>query len=186
MVSSDMRIKSLTKTIVTVCGVCGSILIRPQTAHANEINWDVGTTANDIGLTQQAARTVSPTVITNIAWNVGTLLFGIAVSLFVLKVVMTAINKGIFGEAGNGNDKAHTRKGSTGSISSMYKRDSVDDSPFDLTELPGVIAAYPADTPWREIWKKFAVSVAIATGIWVLMGVVIGVINWVIGALELF
>ena len=160
-----------------VLGTFGASWMCPVYAFANDIEWGLGETAEEIGIGREAGNAASAGTISSVISAVVNVFAGIAVSLCVIKLVLTAINKVIFYNGGETGTPAVTQQGRPGK---GRQGAELNDSPFDLTELPGFIAAYPPTLSWREIFTKVLMALAIILGIWVLMGVLLGFLNWTI------
>lgn len=87
-------------------------------------------------------------------------LLGIAVGLFVLRVILTAVDRMVLG----GQDQY-------GNQTSV------------LSAIP-MVGAYPPKGPdgsgytWKDIWINFAKQMAICVGAWVLVNAVVGIVSW--------
>lgn len=160
-----------------VLGTFGASWMCPVYAFANEIEWGIGETAEEIGIGKEAGNVASATTISAVIQGVMNVFAGIAVSLCVIKLVLTAINKVVFYKGGETGSPSLTQQGRPGK---GRQGAELNDSPFDLTELPGFIAAYPPTLSWRAIFAKVFIAIAIILGIWVIMGVLLGFLNWTI------
>ena len=119
------------------------------------------------------ATTINQQTVFNWVQTITTWVLGIAIVLFVLKVVLTAIDRMVFdpdkggtggggggGGMGGGGGNRGGRQGSGESI---------------LSRIP-IIGAYDASMSWKEIWKSFAKNIAIVAGAWVLVQLIAGIV----------
>ena len=94
-------------------------------------------------------------------------LAGLATVCFVLKVVMTAVDRMVLG---NTNDGMPQRGGQRNQQSSGFR----------LSDIP-LIGAYQPDVSWKQVWLNFAKNLAIVVGVYVIISLIMGVIMWLIG-----
>ena len=97
-------------------------------------------------------------------------IIGIAIVMFVLRVVMTAIDRMLFTKV---KEQQGGMPGGGGRGSS--------DSP--LLKLPIVIRPYPETDGWGEIFKTFAIQLAICAGAWLIVNFLSGIVLWAFGSL---
>ena len=169
-------LKSLLFIIGSLSAVIGGVVIaatKPAIAWASgggrwtpeEMLNAAGADAS-ISATPISAGSVTSFVNTLTAW-----LVGIAVAIFVLRVVLTAINRMVFGN-GTGKSSAQGQGGSSSS------------SGLDLTAIP-LIGAYPDSDSWANIWKRFIVQLAIVAGAWFIVQLLMGIILWIFGEMSI-
>lgn len=89
---------------------------------------------------------------------------GIAVALFVLRVVLTAVDRMVLG----GEDESG-------------RQQSV------LSGIP-IIGAYPpkqrdgSGYTWKDVWLNFAKQLAVCVGAWFLVGLIVGIVGWMMNS----
>lgn len=117
--------------------------------------------ANDGGFKVDTinADSINATVTKIASWAIG-----VAVSLFVLRVVLTAVDRMVLG----GQDQ-------------YGQQQSV------LSGIP-VVGAYPpkqndgSGYTWKDVWMNFAKQLAICVGAWFGVSLVVGVVSWMMGS----
>lgn len=92
--------------------------------------------------------------------NIVVWILGIAIGIFVMRVVLTAVDR-------------------------MLISDSPDGS--FLTNIP-LVGAYPPPSrdggyAWKDIWISFAKQLAICVGAWVIVEAILGLISWLLGTI---
>jgi len=156
---------------LAVGGITGAaILSNPGTALAAGLGWN----ANDMiatttGTTGMTATDIRQETLAGWVQNFTTWILGIAIVLFVLKVVLTAVDRLVFGNNGSGS-------GDRGSKSDSKNGGGV------LCQIP-LIGAYDPSMDWKNIFIHFGKNLAIVAGAWVIVQIVTGVILFVFGAL---
>lgn len=141
------------------------LLAAPEVALAD--GWTQGvldTSAQQVG--QDSAGKPTAEGISETVRKVSGWILGIAIVLFVLKVVLTAVDRILVG-----NDSQ-----------SGYPSNSF------LTRIP-IVGAYPLPTggqggergyTWKDIWVHFGVQIAIAISAWFLVQLSIGIVSAVV------
>lgn len=113
--------------------------------------------------------TISQKVSEIITW-----LFGIAVVLVVLRIALTAINRLVFK-----NPEGSRSGGMGGGMGGG--REGAEDSL--LQKIP-LVGAYPNHVPWKNVFGEAAKNIAIVAGVWVIMQVIVGFIQFAFTALQ--
>jgi hypothetical protein len=163
--------KTLGSLLLLSSGLATAATIAPQ--YASALGWEANDMIkNTTGATGMTAATIDQQSLAKWVTDFTTFLLGIAIVLFVLKVVLTAIDRMIFKSDIGGSDGGKQRSGSGGGSSSG----------FSLADIP-FIGAYPQGTDWKDIWKHFALQIAIVAGAWVLVQVMVGVVLFVFSSL---
>lgn len=161
-----MSIKKMIGSALLCCSaLLAPVLALPQTALAIE-GWTPdaaisGMAGNSVSVKKFDEQTLMNWVQTMAMW-----LLGIAVILFVLKVVLTAVDRMIFGNADGGAVQFGGAK-------------KTDENGI-LTKIPA-IGAYPANIPWKEVWIHFAKNITIVAGAWALVQLIVQVVLWLFG-----
>ena len=145
-------------------------LAAPATAIAADGQWTAESMLNSAGesdtFDNNKVKKINGEYITGIVNNIASWAIGIAVALFVLRVVMTAVDRMIVGE------KVDPRTGRVQSV---------------LSSIP-VIGAYPPKDmqgngyDWKDVWLNFAKQLAICVGAWFLVNLIMGLVSWFMGA----
>lgn len=143
-----------------------SLIVPAQQALA--LGWD----ANDMitrttGSTGVNVATINQQTLSNWVTSLTTWIVGLAIVIFVLKVVFTAVDRMIFSKdggkgAGGGNDRGK------------------DDGGI-LCKIP-LVGGYDASMSWKEIWIQFGKNVAIVAGAWLLVQILVGVVLFIFSA----
>lgn len=161
--------KKLVGSALLASGVCAaSIAAVPQNAMA--LGWEPESmVAQTTGTTGMTAANINQQSLATWVQNFTTFLLGIAIVIFVLKIVLTAVDKMLLKgpSSGSGSPSPSSSKGGGSNI-------------FDLTKIP-IIGAYSGE--WGDIFKHFGIQVAVVAGAWVLVQIVVGVILFVFGTL---
>lgn len=159
-------------------GACATaVAAAPQSAMA--LGWEPESmVAQTTGTTGMTAANINQQSLANWVQSFTTFILGIAIVLFVLKVVLTAVDRMIFknnisggggGGAGAGRPGAPSGGGGGG-------------GGFTLANIP-IVGAYPQDTDWKDVFIHFGKNIAIVAGAWVLVQIVVGVILFVFGTI---
>lgn len=174
--------KSIKKTIglalLASGGLASGVVAVPSKALA--LGWDPESmVAQTTGTTGMSAANINQQSLANWVQGFTTFLLGIAIVLFVLKVVLTAVDRMLFknnigGGSGGGGSNPMARTAPSGGGGSG--------SGFSLANIP-IIGAYPQDTEWKDVFIHFGKNVAIVAGAWVLVQIVVGVILFVFGTI---
>lgn len=140
---------------------CAASAVMALPSKAMALGWDPQSmVAQTTGTTGMTAANINQQSLANWVQNFTTFILGIAIVLFVLKVVLTAIDRMVLQ---NNTGEAKTN-GET-----------------ILTKLP-IIGAYK-DASWKEVFIHFGKNIAIVAGAWVLVQIVVGVILFVFGTI---
>lgn len=151
--------KKIGAAALGVAGVASGIAAMPSTAMA--LGWEPeAMVAQTTGATGMTAANINQQSLATWVQNFTTFLLGIAIVIFVLKIVLTAVDRMLLQKNINDN------KGAEETV---------------LNKLP-IIGAYKGAT-WGEILKHFGIQVGIVAGAWVLVQIVVGVILFVFGTL---
>lgn len=161
-----MRISKTTRYLAEVgkisvlAGV--PLLVSPQAALADDwITNVMDTSAQQVG-EENAGTATGDSVATTVS-SVAKWIIGMTIVLFVLKVILTAVDRML--------------------LSSPEAGDSV------LVRLP-VIGAYPMVDPgnpgkkgyeWKNIWILFFIQLLVCAGVWFFIDVIIGLISALLG-----
>jgi hypothetical protein len=161
--------KTLGSLLLLSSGLATAATIAPQ--YASALGWEANDMIkNTTGATGMTAATIDQQSLAKWVTDFTTFLLGIAIVLFVLKVVLTAIDRMIFKSDVGGSD------------SGSKQRSGGSSSGFSLADIP-FIGAYPQGTDWKDIWKHFALQIAIVAGAWVLVQVMVGVVLFVFSSI---
>jgi hypothetical protein len=153
--------KILGNVLLIFSGIFIITMLSPQ--YASALGWEANDMIkNTTGATGMTAATIDQQSLAKWVTDFTTFLLGIAIVLFVLKVVLTAIDRMIFKDP---NNKSKAAAGT-----------------FTLASIP-FIGAYPWDVEWKDIWKHFALQIGIVAGAWVLVQVMVGVVLFVFSSL---
>lgn len=153
--------KKIGAAVLASAGITTAIMSAPQSAMA--LGWDPQSmVAQTTGTTGMTAANINQQSFANWVQTFTTFLLGIAIVLFVLKVVLTAIDKMVFAQ-----------------LDSQGKAKEGD---FTLSKIP-IVGAYPPGTEWKEVFIHFGKNIAIVAGAWVLVQIVVGVILFVFGTI---
>ncbi|RAP50741.1 MAG: hypothetical protein BZ138_06385 [Methanosphaera sp. rholeuAM270] len=90
---------------------------------------------------------------------------GIAIAIFVLKIVLTAIDRMLFASDANGSKVMGDKTKSV------------------LTRIP-LIGAYEPDVDWKEVFIHFGKQLAIVVGAWIFVQLVVNLVMFAFGALN--
>ena len=179
MVSERMKktmFKDAVKTALVATGaVTGSLALAPHEAAAvgwspDEMMTSAGKTGN-LNVTTVNASTVDQWVTGITNW-----LIGIAVVIFVLRVVLTAVDRMVLGNTmdGMGGRPGPGGPGGTGGPGGPQGQG------FRLSDIP-VVGAYPPNVTWKQVWINFAKNLALVVGAYVIVQLIMGVVLWLIG-----
>ena len=156
---------------LSVSGIAAAILSMPATASA--LGWEANQMISQTtGTTGMTAASINQNTLATWVQNFTTWILGIAIVLFVLKVVLTAVDRLVFDSGGadkGGNVKRNLEngKGNGGGV---------------LCQIP-LIGAYDPSMAWKDIFIHFGKNLAIVAGAWVIVQIVTGVILFVFDAL---
>ena len=170
--------KDTVKTAIVATGaVTGSLALAPHEAAA--VGWDAdemmtsaGKTSGNIAPTKIDASTVDQWVTGITNW-----LIGIAVVVFVLRVVLTAVDRMVLG---NTQDGMGGRPGPGGPGGGPGGPGGPQGGGFRLSDIP-VVGAYPPNISWKQVWINFAKNLALVVGAYIIVQLIMGVILWLIG-----
>lgn len=101
-------------------------------------------------------KDVTGASVNGVVRNIAGWALGIAISLFVLRVVLTGIDRILVG-----NEGGHSF----------------------LSSIP-LVGAYPPPSadgegyPWKDVWINFAKNLAMVVGAWVIVNAVVGLVEW--------
>ena len=156
---------------LTLGGLTGAaILSVPSTALA--LGWEANQMISQTtGTTGMTAASINQNTLATWVQNFTTWILGIAIVMFVLKVVLTAVDRLVFdsGPDKSGQTKRNLEggKGNGGGV---------------LCQIP-LIGAYDPSMAWKDIFIHFGKNLAIVAGAWVIVQIVTGVILFVFDAL---
>ena len=162
--------KDAVKTALVATGaVTGSLALAPHEAAA--VGWDAEEMMNSAGKTGQLNVTeVNAGTVDKWVTGITNWLIGIAVVVFVLRVVLTAVDRMVLG---NTQDGMGGRPGPGGPGDQQG-------SGFRLCDIP-VVGAYPPNISWKQVWINFAKNLALVVGAYIIVQLIMGVILWLIG-----
>lgn len=152
-------------------GLASFVMMLPQQAFAagSTLGWKADEMVkNTTGVTGMEAKAISQADVAAWVTSITTWILGLAIVFFVLKVVLTAIDRMLFQ-----NQVGTDSKG---------KAVSPNSDETMLNRIP-FVGAYPQNMPWKEIWIHFGKNIAIVAGAWVLVNLVVNVILWLFGVL---
>jgi hypothetical protein len=149
--------KALGSLLLVSSGLATAATIAPQ--YASALGWQANDMIkNTTGATGMTAATIDQQSLAKWVTDFTTFLLGIAIVLFVLKVVLTAIDRMVFQKPGN------------------------ESGSFSLSSIP-VLGAYEPKVTWKDVWKHFALQIGIVAGAWVLVQVMVGVVLFVFSSI---
>lgn len=164
-VSKTMRYLSAVGTVALGTGVP---MLAPSVALADGVTAKGGFTAE--GMLGDAGKqagfnvdTVNGETINGLVTRIATWAIGVAVALFVLRVVLTAVDRMVLG----GQDPYGNQQ-------------SV------LSGIP-IVGAYPpkqndgSGYTWKDVWLNFAKQLAICVGAWFGVSLIVGLVSWLMG-----
>ena len=158
--------KKIGAAFLGIAGAASMLLALPSTAMA-AIGWDpkdmINKAGGDSGVGLKAGS-ITQESLANWVMGFTTFILGIAIVLFVLKVVLTAVDRMVLG---NVDGSGKSTKGNGG---------------FSLANIP-IIGAYDYNVEWKTVFIHFGKNVAIVAGAWVLVQIVVSVILFVFGTL---
>ena len=161
-------IKTIKYVIGSLTAVAMAGLALPAQAFAASGSWGPSDIIQGDSLdpTQIDANVISEWVRTFTTWIVG-----IAIVLFVLRIVITAVDRMLFGDPSGGGSSGggmqpRSNGGGGGSSDSFLRSDN----------MPIIIRAY--DKPWKDIFKTFALQLAVCACAWLIVNILAGVILW--------
>lgn len=166
-------LKNAIKTAIVVTGgaISANMFLLPCDAmamksHSNPPDWSAGTMLNN-GASKAGVwiRNVDSGSVNNWVVGIAKWIIGLAVVCFVLKVVMTAVDRMVLGNIDDGPQRG--QRGGQG-------------SGFRLSDIP-MVGAYPPDASWKQVWLNFAKNLAIVVGVYLIIELIMGVIMWLIG-----
>lgn len=99
-------------------------------------------------------------------------IIAIAVILFVLKVVLTAVDRMVLG---NSAESVEFGGGGPNGQNNLTK--------FRLCDIP-LIGAYKPEVAWKRVWIHFATQLAIIAAAWLIVQVIMQVILMLIGFIQ--
>lgn len=140
-------------------GVSMLLMPMPALAGSSGLGWqDIGKETPQ-GVTAGNVSTFGETLMKAV--------LGIVIGVFVLKVVLTAVDRIIFGGSNSGGNKGNGNEG------------------FRLDDIP-IIGAYrdperSGDSPWtwQRIFTFFAIQIALAAGAYVIVGLMMSLLSTV-------
>ncbi|RAP50740.1 MAG: hypothetical protein BZ138_06380, partial [Methanosphaera sp. rholeuAM270] len=100
---------------------------------------------------------------------------GIAIAIFVLKIVLTAIDRMLFASKSASSSGGMGGKSSGGS-GGVTGGDV-------LTRIP-LIGAYDSAVDWKEVFIHFGKQLAIVVGAWIFVQLVVNLVMFAFGALN--
>lgn len=163
-----MTMKTMKKAIGGALLATGiGAMMLPASAHASTLGWNASCMVeNASGGTGLKGVKFTPAGLSGWVQTFTQWILGIAIVLFVLKVVFTAIDRLLFA---NVTDPSKNTKGGSGTSDGILQR------------IP-LIGAYPAELAWKEVWIHFGKNLAICAGAWILVQIVVGVVLFVFDA----
>lgn len=163
-------VKNVIKTSLVVIGAATATLM-PTTAlayNSGAPDWSAGTMlsngASDAGV---KIRNVSSGDINDWVIGISKWIAGLAVVFFVLRVVMTAVDRMVLGNIDDGQQHGGGTRGPQ------------QNSGFRLSEIP-VIGAYDPSVSWKQVWLNFAKNLAIVAGAYLIVMLIMNVVLWLI------
>lgn len=164
-------IKKALGGVLLATGLASLAMTLPQQAFA--LGWGAkDMISNTTKTTELDAKPITQKEVADWVTSVTTWVLAIAIVLFVLKVVLTAIDRLLFQQnvaTGGQGTRAAGRGSATGDEQTLLQR-----IPF--------LGAYPQTEGWKEIWIHFGKNVAIVAGAWVLVNLVVNVVLWLFDA----
>ena len=170
------RIKSVASSVVTVAarlaGICP--LLVPALAYADEGNlgWTMGGSGGRQGvLKEDPTAMFTPDSVMSVVTNVIRTSLGIAIAIFVLKVVLTAIDRLLLG----------------GTVSPGPAGPPQEQSM--LSQIP-LVGAYPPPEPmgggytWGLIFKRFVIQVSLCVGALLITELALGILQGVFQSID--
>lgn len=149
-------------------GLASFMMLLPSHAHA--LGWKAqDMIAQTSGVTELDAKPITQADVAGWVNTMAVWILGLAIVFFVLKAVLTAIDRMLFQNKIDGGGKGGGGRG-TGSAEETV-----------LNRIP-FIGAYPQDVPWKEIWIHFGKNVAIVAGAWILVNLVVNIVLWIFGS----
>lgn len=149
-------------------GLASFMMLLPSHAHA--LGWKAqDMIAQTSGVTELDAKPITQADVAGWVSTMTVWLLGLAIVFFVLKVVLTAIDRMLFQNKMDDGGKGGGGRG-TGSAEETV-----------LNRIP-FIGAYPQDVPWKKIWIHFGKNVAIVAGAWILVNLVVNIVLWIFGS----
>ena len=116
--------------------------------------------------------TIDAEVISGWVKTFATWAIGIAIVIFVLRIVITAIDRMLFQKDNGSGNRSQGVNGSGGGGGNS-------DSP--LSGLPSIIRPYTGD--WKSIFKTFALQLGVCACAWLIVNILAGVVLWVANSL---
>ena len=181
-VNFGKTLKYVSATCGGAIGASGITLIMPRIALANESG---GTTQTDSGgdpwspkslITETSTGGIKPADVNQnnaetLVKNIASWALGIAIALFVLKVVLTAVDRLFVGGEMPQQGRPMPGKGS-------------------FLQMIPIVGAYPPPDghgngySWKEVFINFMVQIAICTAAWLIVQFLIGMILWFFGQIQ--
>lgn len=158
---------------LAACGLAG-ISSLAATSSAFALGWNANGMISNTGVSTggMTAANITQESFANWVTTFTTWILGLAIVAFVLKVVLTAVDRLVFGspdaaKGGGGGGGRGGRGGDEGGV---------------LCKIP-LIGAYQPTVPWKEVFIHFGKNLAIVAGAWVIVQILTGVILFVFQAL---
>ena len=136
--------------------IASAMSAMPAFALGWDANQMIQSTTGSAGM---SIKSINQQTLAQWVQSIATWVLGLCVVLFVLRVVLTAADRFVFGNAKEGNNA----KGSM------------------LSKIP-IIGAYEMDVEWGTVFANFGKNLAIAAGAWLLVQIIVGVVLFIFGA----
>lgn len=160
---------NMAKMTVLICSLYGfSSTTVPTDAFA--LGWNAKDEGVAIGVTEPKADTYT-TVASSITRSFTNYAFGVAIVIFTLRVVLTALDRMVLTNT-NGDKVLRL---SDIPIIGAYP-DPVDQEMY-ADERDGDKKQQASSWTWSHIWRHFAIQIAIVSGIWAFIGILLGILE---------
>lgn len=175
---------SIRKSVIAILSAGGAsvVCLNLSTSLAYAIGWQISDEADSLGATRSAERYTSTGVILPIVQSLANWSLGLAITVFVVRVSLTALDRLAFTNQG----------ANAGFRLSEIPFVGAYPDPTDLGSPVGEENAKAHATPsdgtkrrelwtWKRVWKRFLTQLTIATGSWLIIQILLGLLQALLG-----
>lgn len=176
---------NIQKSVITLLSATGTSIVSLSTTatQAHATGWDISDEANAVGATKSAEKYASTGVMLPIIQSIANWALGLAITIFILRVALTALDRLAFSHQGAKTSFTLSEIPFIGAYPNPDDFELMDETNAKAYAMTHGKPKQNEFWTWKRIWTRLFTQLIFATGSWMIVKILLGLLQSLLGVI---